>query len=62
MKISCAFWSAILVTLAMGLIFGPAHVRAQNVSQASKSSEAPAGNAENGKRNLYQTQNACEIG
>jgi len=50
MKIFRAYSSAILVALAMALIFSPIRVRSQNTAQASKSSEASAGNAENGKR------------
>jgi mono/diheme cytochrome c family protein len=50
MKIFRAYSSATLVALAMALIFSPIRVRGQNAAQASKPSEAPAGNAENGKR------------
>jgi mono/diheme cytochrome c family protein len=50
MKTYCACSSAILVALTMALIFVPIRVRAQNAAQAMKPSEAPSGNAENGKR------------
>lgn len=43
--------------VAVVLIFSAAHVRAQNAAQATKSSEAPAGNAQKGKE-LY-TKYGC---
>ena len=46
-----ALWSAILITLASALVFGPTRARA---TQASSSSEATAGNAENGKRDFVK--------
>jgi mono/diheme cytochrome c family protein len=57
MKTLCAWCSAIVVTLAMPLIFGPTLVRGQNEGQPSKPAEASAANAENGKR-LY-TKYGC---
>ncbi|MGD0956697.1 MAG: cytochrome c [Candidatus Acidiferrales bacterium] len=50
MKIFRVYSSANLVALAMALIFSPIRVKGQNAAQASKPSEASAGNAENGKR------------
>jgi ubiquinol-cytochrome c reductase cytochrome c subunit len=50
MKIFRAYSSATLVAFAMALIFSPVRARGQNAAQASKPSEAQAGNAENGKR------------
>jgi mono/diheme cytochrome c family protein len=50
MKTFCAYGSAVIVALAFALIFSSSRVTGQNVAQASRSSEAPAGNAENGKR------------
>jgi mono/diheme cytochrome c family protein len=38
------------MALAMALIFSPIGLRGQSAAQASKPSEAPDGNAENGKR------------
>jgi mono/diheme cytochrome c family protein len=43
--------------LAVVLIFSASHVRIQNAAQATKTSEAPAGNAEKGKQ-LY-TKYGC---
>ena len=50
MKTFCAYSSATLAVLAMTLIFVPTRVWGQNAAHVSKPSEAPAGNAENGKR------------
>jgi len=50
MKIFRVYSSANLMALAMTLIFSPIRVKGQNAAQASKPSEASAGNAENGKR------------
>ena len=50
MKTFCAWCSAIVVTLGMALIFSPTLVRGQNAAQASKPTEAPTRNAENGKQ------------
>jgi mono/diheme cytochrome c family protein len=50
MKTFRAYGSAALVALALALIFSPTRVRGQNAAKASKPSEGPAGNAENGKR------------
>jgi mono/diheme cytochrome c family protein len=57
MKIFRACGSALQIVLAVALIFVSIRARAQNAAQASKSSEAPSGNAENGKR-LY-TKDGC---
>ncbi len=47
-----AVWSAILVALAVALVFSFVPVTAVSATQASNSAEAPAGNAEKGKRNF----------
>ena len=49
MKTSCTYSAATLVVLAMAIIFSPTRVSGQNAAQPSKPSQAPAGNAENGK-------------
>jgi mono/diheme cytochrome c family protein len=54
MKTFRVFSSAALAALAMALIFSTARARAQNSAQESKSAEAPAGNAENGKRDFVK--------
>jgi mono/diheme cytochrome c family protein len=55
MKTSSKYSSVAFV--AVVLIFSAAHVRAHNAAQATKTSEAPAGNAEKGKQ-LY-TKYGC---
>ncbi len=54
MKILGASRSSILVTLAVALTCGTVHMGAQNATQGLKSSEAPAGNAEDGKRDFVR--------
>lgn len=50
MKNFRAWRSASLVMFAMALFFGCTVMSGQNAPSASKANEAPAGNAENGKR------------
>jgi mono/diheme cytochrome c family protein len=50
MKRFRAYNSAILVALVMMLIFSSTRVSVLSAAQGSKSSDVPAGNAENGKR------------
>src|SRR5258708_26895930 len=50
MKNFTVCYSAPLVALALGLIFSAASAQSQNAAQASKSGDAPAGNAEAGKK------------
>jgi mono/diheme cytochrome c family protein len=50
MKILRKHNAAAVVALAMTLFFSFARVRAMDAAQESKPSDAPAGNAENGKR------------
>jgi len=57
MKISRGYNCAAVLALAFGLFFGSARVRVVDAAQESKSSDAPAGNAENGKR-LFN-KNGC---
>jgi mono/diheme cytochrome c family protein len=55
MKTSSKYSSAAFV--AVVLISSAAHVRVQNAAQATKTSEAPAGNAERGKQ--FYTKYGC---
>src|ERR1700687_917078 len=57
MKTFRACGSALQIVLAVALIFVSIRARTQNAAQASKPSETPSGNAENGKR-LY-TKDGC---
>src|SRR6202166_4276543 len=50
MKTFCGYRSAAVVGLGIALYFGSARVRIVDAAQESKTSDAPAGNAENGKR------------
>src|SRR5271169_1209232 len=50
MKTFPEYSCAAVVALAFALFFGAARVRVVEAAQESKSSDAPAGNAENGKR------------
>ena len=50
MKIPRGYGFAAVMALAIALFFGPARVRVADAAQESKPSDAPAGNAENGKR------------
>ncbi len=50
MKTFRAYSSAVVVALAMILIFCSTHVNVVDAAQASKPSDTPAGNAETGKR------------
>jgi ubiquinol-cytochrome c reductase cytochrome c subunit len=50
MKILCGHGSLVAVALAVVLLFSSAILMKVNAAQESKSAEAPAGNAENGKR------------
>jgi len=44
------YFSAAVVAIAIALSFGSAHIGAAKAAQESKPSDAPAGNAENGKK------------
>ena len=44
------YFSAAVVAIAIALSFGSAHIGVVNAAQESKPSDAPAGNAENGKK------------
>ena len=50
MKTFLGYSSAAVVALAMALFFSSTHVRIVDAAQESKAPDAPAGNAENGKR------------
>ncbi|SRR6266852_5439788 len=50
MKNFRAWSSALLVTLALILVFSPGRAHSQNAAPASKSGDAPVGNAEAGKK------------
>ncbi|MGA7792936.1 MAG: cytochrome c [Candidatus Acidiferrales bacterium] len=44
------YFSAAVVAISIALSYGSAHIGAVNAAQASKPSDASAGNAENGKK------------
>jgi mono/diheme cytochrome c family protein len=50
MKTFRGYSSAAAVALAIALYFSSSHARIVNAAQESKTSDVPAGNAENGKR------------
>lgn len=57
MRIFCRCGSVSVVALALALVFSGACVNMLNAAQNAKTSDAPTGNAENGKR-LF-TKNGC---